>query len=80
MPVIVFQSARDTMSKDKKLCKMMGLGSIIRSGTAFGNLPLLMRIVSELILNRVGADKDDMDLFFLLSALQHVRQIHSDEV
>ena len=69
------QFSKDHMSKDKKLSKMMGLGCIIRSGTVFRNTPLLMRIVSEILLNRVGSDRDDMDVFFLLSSLQHVSKL-----
>jgi len=67
------QRYRDVLRRVSKQAKILGIAAIIRSGSAFNDPALLMRLVSEILINRVAADKDDLDVFILLAALQHVR-------
>lgn len=50
----------------------MGVGSLLRCDAVVHNKSLLKKLVSEIITLRNPSDRDDAEIFFLVSALQSV--------
>lgn len=63
----IYANAKNTFQKQ---AKVMGVGCVLKCDAAINNKSLLRKLVSEIIVLRNPSDRDDTEIFFLVSALQ----------
>ena len=74
MFIVVFslQGSKQSISKLQKQAKLLGICCIVRSGAAFTDTQLMIRLVKTVLENRSTSDREDMDMFAIRTALNCV--------